>query len=336
MADLKAQASPVARLNPEGIGIKEESPFAIVMKRFRKHKLAMISIVVISIIFLISVFARQIAPFKPDELKVGNYFKPFGFVDKANGKVHLLGTDDLGRDYFSRIVYAGRISLTVAIISVVVSEVIGIFVGAVAGYFGGAIDNVIMRFVEIMLTLPDLPLLLIISSMLLQNENLIPIPKPILVFVGQLTLLQPRDARQVVLIIMVLAGLGWMTATQLMRGSVLALREQTFVEAARSLGASDFSIIIRHMIPNAMAPIIVNASLGLAGFVITEAALSFLGFGIRDPIPTWGNMLAATQGFMNDRPWLPLVPGLPIFLCSLCFNYIGDGLRDALDPRLKM
>ena len=107
-------------------------------------------------------------------------------------------------------------------------------------------------------------------------------------------------------------------------------------KAARSLGASDISIIFRHMIPNAMAPIIVNASLGLAGYVVAEAALSFLGFGIRDPIPTWGNMLAATQQFMNDRPWLPLIPGMPIFLCSLCFNYIGDGLRDALDPRLKM
>jgi peptide/nickel transport system permease protein len=336
MAESKAQTTTVARLNPEGIGIKEESPFAVVMKRFRKHKLAMISIFIIATIFLISVFARQIAPFKPDELKVGNYFKSFGFIDQANGKIHLFGTDELGRDYFSRIVYAGRISLTVAIFSVIVSEVIGIFLGAIAGYFGGLVDNVLMRIVEVMLTIPQLPLLLIISSMLMQNENLIPIPKPILVFVGQITLLQPRDARQVVLIIMVLSGLGWMTATQLMRGSVLALREQTFVEAARSLGASDFSIITRHMIPNSMAPIIVNASLELAGFVVAEAALSFLGFGIRDPIPTWGNMLAATQGFMNDRPWLPLVPGLPILLCSLCFNYIGDGLRDALDPRLKM
>jgi peptide/nickel transport system permease protein len=120
-----------------------------------------------------------------------------------------------------------------------------------------------------------------------------------------------------------------------MRGTVLSLREQTFVEASRSLGASDFRIIFSHMIPNAMAPIIVDASLALAGFVVAEASLSFLGFGIQDPIPTWGNMLSATQQFMNDRPYLPLIPGLPIFLCSLCFNYIGDGLRDALDPRLK-
>jgi peptide/nickel transport system permease protein len=172
--------------------------------------------------------------------------------------------------------------------------------------------------------------------MLLQNENLIPIPIPILQIAGKIMLLSVRDARQAVLIIIILSGLGWMGAAQLMRGSVLALREQTFVEAARSLGASDFQIIFRHMIPNSMAPIIVDASLGLAGYVILEAALSFLGFGIQDPIPTWGNMLSATQQFMFDKPWLPLIPGLPIFLCSLAFNYVGDGLRDALDPRLKM
>jgi peptide/nickel transport system permease protein len=153
---------------------------------------------------------------------------------------------------------------------------------------------------------------------------------------GKVMLLRPSDVRQALIIVTVLAGLGWLGAAQIMRGMVLALREQTFVEAARSLGASNARIIFVHMIPNALAPIIVNASLGLAGYIIYEASLSFLGFGIQDPIPTWGNMLSATQSFMSDRPWLPLVPGLPIFLCSLCFNYIGDGLRDALDPRLKM
>jgi peptide/nickel transport system permease protein len=193
-----------------------------------------------------------------------------------------------------------------------------------------------MRFVEFMLTIPTLPLLLIISAMLLRDENLIPIPESILTFMGNLLLLTPRDARSAVLIILILAGFGWLNAAQLMRGMVLSLREQTFVEASRSLGASNFRIITRDMIPNAMAPIIVDASLGLAGYIVGEAALAFLGFGIQDPIPTWGNMLAASQQFMLDRPWLPLVPGLPIFICSLAFNYIGDGLRDALDPRLKL
>jgi peptide/nickel transport system permease protein len=158
----------------------------------------------------------------------------------------------------------------------------------------------------------------------------------VLKVVGDIMLLGPKDARNAILIVIVLAGFGWLSAAQLMRGTILSLREQTFVEASRSLGATDIWIIFKHMIPNAMAPIIVDASLGLAGYVVAEAALAFLGFGIQDPIPTWGNMLSATQQYMFDKPWLPLVPGLPIFICSLAFNYIGDGLRDALDPRLKL
>jgi peptide/nickel transport system permease protein len=252
---------------------KEENPTQIVFRRFRKHKLAMISVGVMLIILLISIFAKQVTTFTPEELQVGKYFVPFGTVDAATGRIHLLGTDHIGRDYFTRLVYAGRISLTVALLSVLISEFVGIVVGAVAGFYGGWIDSVLMRFVEFLLTIPSLPLLLIISSMLLQNENFIPIPNWVLDIVGKMTLLPARDARQAVLIVLVLAGLGWLTAAQLMRGMVLSLREQTFVEAARSLGASDISIILRHMIPNAMAPIIVDASLSLAGYVVYEAAL---------------------------------------------------------------
>ena len=153
---------------------------------------------------------------------------------------------------------------------------------------------------------------------------------------GSIMLLDARDARQAVVIILVLAAFGWLTAARLMRGMVLSLRDQTFTEAARAMGASNARIIFSHMVPNSMAPIIVDASLALAGFIILEAALSFLGFGIQDPVPTWGNMLSATQSYMFDRPWLPLLPGFPIFICALAFNFIGDGLRDALDPRLKL
>ncbi len=223
-----------------------------------------------------------------------------------------------------------------AILAVAISTTFGVMVGACAGYYGGWVDSVLMRAVEFLATVPALPLLLIISAMLIRNEEALPIPRIIPDVLGQVMLLSPRDARQAVLIIIVLAGLGWLNDARLMRSTILSLREQTFIEAARSLGASDVLIIFRHMLPNAMAPIIVSASLNLSGFIVAEAALSFLGFGIQDPIPTWGNMLAATQQFMNDRPWLPLVPGLPIVLTSLAFNYIGDGLRDALDPRLKM
>jgi ABC-type dipeptide/oligopeptide/nickel transport systems, permease components len=320
----------------EPVTIEERTPFQIVMTRFRRHRLAMISLVIMLGILLITILAPVIAPFKIQELSVNDYFVPFGTVDQATGRVHYLGTDNIGRDYFSRLIYAGRISLTVAILSTLISELVGIVVGAISGFFGGWIDSVLMRFVEFMLTIPTLPLLLIISSMLLRNEDLVPIPDPILRFMGDILLLSPRDSRNAVLIVLVLAGFGWLNAAQLMRGTVLSLREQTFVEASRSLGASNFRIITRDMIPNAMAPIIVDASLNLAGYIVGEAALAFLGFGIQDPVPTWGNMLSASQQFMLDKPWLPLVPGLPIFVCSLAFNYIGDGLRDALDPRLKL
>lgn len=326
----------VVTLKDDLADVKEETPFQVIMRRFRRHRLAMIALVVISIIFILSIFAKEIAPFNMTRVNVGSRFLPAGAVDVKTGATHILGTDNIGRDYFSRLLFAGRISLTIAVLSVLISETIGIIVGAVAGFFRGWVDAILMRIVEFLLTVPSLPLLLIISAMLLQNPEAINIPKPILRFVGVLTLLSNSDAQKAILIIMVLAGLGWLSAAQLMRGMVLSLREQTFVEAARSLGASDVEIIFRHMIPNAMAPIIVDATLGLAGYIVAEASLSFLGFGIQDPIPTWGNMLSNTQTFMLDKPYLPLIPGLPIFICSLAFNYIGDGLRDALDPRLKM
>jgi peptide/nickel transport system permease protein len=323
-------------IKAEAITIEERSPFQVVMMRFVKHRLAMVSMAVMIVIFIVTILAPYITSFKVDELNVNDYFLPFGSIDQATGRVHYFGTDNIGRDYFSRLLYAGRISLTVALLSVLISETIGILVGAVSGFYGGIVDALLMRFVEFMLTIPTLPLLLIISSMLLRNENLIPIPEAVLKSVGSVMLLGPKDARNAILIVIVLAGFGWLSAAQLMRGTILSLREQTFVEASRSLGATDVWIIFKHMIPNAMAPIIVDASLGLAGFVVAEAALAFLGFGIQDPIPTWGNMLSATQQYMFDKPWLPLVPGMPIFICSLAFNYIGDGLRDALDPRLKL
>lgn len=326
----------IDKLEAEAITIEERSPFQVVMRRFVRHRLAMASLTIMVIIFIITILAPYITNFKVDEINVNNYFAPFGTIDEATGRVHYLGTDNIGRDYFSRLIYAGRISLTVALLSTFISEIIGVFVGAISGFYGRWVDAVLMRFVEFMLTVPTLPLLLIISSMLLRNEDLVPIPDSVLNFVGKIMLLGPRDARNVILIVIVLAGFGWLSAAQLMRGTVLSLREQTFVEASRSLGGTNIWIIMKHMIPNAMAPIIVDASLNLAGYVVAEAALAFLGFGIQDPVPTWGNMLSATQTYMFDRPWLPLLPGIPIFICSLAFNYIGDGLRDALDPRLKL
>ena len=199
----------------------------------------------------------------------------------------------------------------------------------------GTVDAVLMRLVEFLLTIPQLPLLLIISSIVIQQRDAIPIPAVVTGFLSWLLVIQPQDSVQVVLIILIFVAFGWLGDARLMRGMVLSLREQTFTEASKALGASDIRIIATHMIPNSLAPMIVSASLGLSGFIIGEAALSFLGLGIQDPTPTWGNMLSAAKDYMFQYPWLPLISGTPIFICSLAFNFVGDGLRDALDPRLK-
>lgn len=314
---------------------EEQSQFQIVARRFARHKLAVVSSIFLLIIFTASLFVRQVAPFGATTIEVGNAFAEPMAVSPKTGKVHLLGTDHLGRDYFSRILYAARISLTVSLSVVLGSVVIGSLFGAISGYYGGIVDDISMRFVEFMLTIPDLPILLIISSILLQRPEAVPIPKVLIDVMGGLMYIQPREAQQVILVILVLMSFGWLGVARLMRGMVLSIKNTEFVEAARALGVSDFNIITRHLIPNAFAPIIVSASLALAGYIILEAALSFIGFGIQDPTPTWGNMLAFTQSYMFQHPWLPLIPGLPIFICALAFNFVGDGLRDALDPRLK-
>jgi peptide/nickel transport system permease protein len=314
---------------------EEVSQFKIVTRRFFRHKLAVGSLIVLGIIVLIAILAPVISPYEPTEIEVGNDFVAPGTPGK-DGRIHYLGTDELGRDYWARITYAARISLVVALSAQLIVSVIGITVGSISAYMGGAVDSLVMRTVEFLLTIPALPLLLIISSLVIQNQDAIPVPTAVKNLLSDVLLIQPRDAQQVFLLIIVLAGLGWMADSRLMRGVTLSLKEQPFIEAARAMGASGSRIILTHLVPNALAPMIVSASLGLAGFIIYEAALSFLGFGIQDPTPTWGNMLAAGQSYMFQHPWLPLVSGTPIFLCALTINFIGDGLRDALDPRLKL
>ncbi|MBN1537083.1 MAG: ABC transporter permease [Anaerolineales bacterium] len=314
---------------------EEVSQFKVVTRRFFRHKLAVGSMIVLGVVILIAICAPLLSSFSPTELEVGSDFLSPGSRSE-DGRLHLLGTDALGRDYWARIIYAARISLTVALSAQLIVSCIGIIIGSVSGYTGGVIDIIVMRAVEFLLTIPALPLLLIISSLIIQNQDAIPVPELIKNFLAKLLLIQPRDSVQVFLLIVVLAGLGWMADSRLMRGVVLSLKEQPFVEASKAMGASSARIIITHLVPNALAPMIVSASLGLAGFIIYEASLSFLGFGIQDPTPTWGNMLSATQSYMFQHPWLPLVSGTPIFLCTLTINFIGDGLRDALDPRLKL
>ncbi len=304
----------VADLHAESLlTIKEQNQFMVVAHRFFKHKLAVVALVIIALFVVIAVLAPVIARYDP-------YKQNLAPAYSSPSAEHPLGVDELGRDILTRLIYAAQISMFITLFVNFTSETIGVFVGAISGYFGGWVDNSIQRVVEFLLTLPTLPLLLFFSAML--RGFTIP---------GF-----PDEWSNAIIISLVLIAFGWLGSTRLVRGMVLSLREQDFTLAARALGASDWRIITRHMIPNALAPVIVNLTLGLGGVIVLEAALSFLGFGITPPVPTWGNMLQNVQERMWQQPWLAFYPGFCIFLVSLSFNYVGDGLRDALDPRLKL
>jgi len=219
-----------------------------------------------------------------------------------------MGTDDLGRDLFTRLLFGGQISMSIGIFSALVGTIFGSILGATAGYYGGRIDNILMRFTDIAYSIPSLPLLIILSA---YTKSSIPI------------------------MILVIGLLSWMPTARVVRGSVLSLKEQEYINAARMVGAKDFYIILRHILPNAMAPIIVGATLGVGGAIITESSLSFLGLGVMPPTPSWGNMLQDSQQTMATKPWLTIFPGLAILIIVLCINFVGDGLRDALDPTLR-
>lgn len=227
---------------------------------------------------------------------------------QAPGANYLLGTDDLGRDVLTRILYGARISLLVGFVAVGIATLIGILLGALAGYYGGWVDSVIMRFVDVMLCFPSFFLILAVIAFL-----------------------EPSIWN-----IMIIIGLtGWMGVARLVRAEFLSLRERDFVQAARALGASDGRVIFRHILPNALSPVLVSATLGVAGAILTESALSFLGIGVQPPTPSWGNMLIAGKQTLGTAWWLSAFPGLAILLTVLGYNLLGEGIRDALDPRLK-
>lgn len=322
---MSAQTTLSAAL--ETLREKEEKPvgqWTLVWRRLRRHKLAMIGMAVIIFILTASLLAPWIAPYGFSKQNLKLQYASWMTPGKFGEPVHWMGTDSLGRDTFTRILYAGRISLTVALVVTLLNILIGTLIGAVAGALGGWVDSALMRFTDIMLTLPNLPILMILASSL-----------------RQFTALQRAlgSSLSLIVIIIVLSVFGWMTNARLVRGSVLGLRSMEYVEAARALGASRWDIIFRHLIPNSLAPIIVAATLGFGGVIIAESALSFLGFGIMPPVPTWGNMLnearqAPQMGFTLFTQ--TLAPGLCVFLTVLSINFLGDGLRDALDPRLKL
>lgn len=288
--------------------------WALVWRRFRRHRMALLGLAVLATIGLVTALAPWMAPYPFDAIDLNNIF--IGPTAE-----HWLGTDELGRDTLTRLLYAGRMSLFVAVLATFFSVVIGTALGAIAAWTRGVVDMALMRFTDIMLALPTLPLLLVFSKML--REWLV---------LEQIF----GSSLSVVIIVGVLTVFGWMSVARLVYGSVLSLREREFVEAARALGASGGRIIFFHLIPNSLAPIIVAATLGLGSRIIIEASLSFLGLGITPPTPSWGNMLTGAQSYMWRNPWLAFYPGLCIFVVVLAFNFVGDALRDALDPRLRI
>ncbi len=303
-------AKPLAtedELLKEGLTESSTTYAGAVWKRFKRNRMALIGGSILLMLVLISIFAPVITKstlgWDRDEVDIQ-------YIRAEPSARHPLGTDHAGRDNLTRLLYGGRVSLSIALVSVGAYMGLGILLGAIAGYFGGWVDNLLMRLVDIVQSFPFLLLALTIVAIRGPAiENLI----------------------------LAIVFLFWVVPARLVRGEFLSLRERDFVEAAKATGAKPFRIIFRHMLPNAMAPLIVNATLDIASIILFESALSYLGFGVRPPIPTWGNMLTQVNNMhvLTDMPWMWVPPGLAIFLTVLSINFVGDGLRDALDPRLK-
>ena len=283
-----------------------------VWRRFRRHKVAMAGGVVIILMLLVAIFAHFLAPADPNAIDNVNW--QGNPVAPGIGH-HLLGTDENGRDLLARLMFGAQISLTVAVFAVVMEIVIGTVLGAISGYYGGWVDFVIMRVTDVVLSIPLLPLLLVITGIVEATSS--------------------KAALNFGTIVLIIGGLSWPAVARLVRASFLSLREREYAEAARALGNKDGRIIFRHLLPNAIAPIIVQATLEVANVIILESTLSFLGFGIQPPTASWGNMLANAQSTITTGPWVAIFPGLCILVTVLAINYLGDGLRDALDPNMR-
>ena len=279
----------------------------MVWDRFRRHPGAIAGTIVLGLLILSIVLVGLISPYDPELSVMSSRLRPPSWQ-------HLFGTDQLGRDMLTRVLYGGRISLAVGVMVVAITLVIGVPVGAAAGYFGGWVDNVLMRITDAFLSLPSLLVLILLSAILREIE---------------LPLIQRNN---VVTIAVVIGLFSWMTVARLVRAAFLTLTKMDFVLATRSLGASHLRIIVRHIIPNAIGPIIIESTLEMGYAIMEESGLSFLGFGIQPPTPSWGNLLGTAQEHMTKHPWLAIFPGLMIFLTLISINYIGDGLRDAFDP----
>lgn len=301
LAPVEEAPAELEALQREGLEIKPRSQWDLARIRFFRHRLAVGSVILLVLIFGAAIAAPLLTPYGPTDVDLGN-----SGVGPTLANRHLFGTDLLGRDYLTRVLFGIRTTARVAFLVAILSTLIGTAVGAIAGYYGGRVDNLLMRFTDLMLTLPALAVLLTASA-LLGNGS------PYRVAV-------------------ILALLFWTYLARIVRGTFLSLKEKEYIEAARALGASDKRIMFRHLLPNAMGPIIVNGTLTIATAILVEAVLSYLGFGIRAPTPALGLLISEGKGNMLDMWWLVTFPGVVIVMICLCVNFIGDGLRDAMDP----
>jgi peptide/nickel transport system permease protein len=283
-----------------GLEVQTRSQWDYARRRFFRHRLALLGLLGLIIIFGAGIFANFVAPYSFSEIDLNNILA----APTTAGK-HFFGTDNIGRDYFSRVVWGIRTSEEVGVVVALTSSIVGMLVGAVSGYYGGWIDNLLMRIVDLVLTLPAIAILLTAAALLGQGS-------------------QWRTT-------FILAAFFWTGIARVVRGIFLSLREKEYVEAAKASGAGDLRIMFRHILPNTLGPIIVNGTLAVGAAIITEAALSFLGFGIRPPTPSLGVLVAGGQA-NPQQWWLTIMPGLTIVVIVLCVNFVGDGLRDALDP----
>jgi len=293
---------------------KVESQFSVVIRRLSRDKKAMLSLYFLIILAFLCIVVPMLSPYK--------YFTNDLTGTKAPPTAaHWLGTDDMGRDIFTRLLYGGRISLLVALSVVVVECFFGVLFGCFAGYYGGKIDNLIMRVTDVFLCFPFTSICITVIA----------------IFSPMVPPGFSKENWSVMLLIIVMGVLGWPTVARIVRGQILSLREQEFMEACEALGIDDRRRIFKHLLPNTLSSVIVYATLGMASVILTESALSFLGLGVSPPTPTWGEMIQAARNTINlrSRPWYWIPPGLMIFLTVMAFNLLGDGLRDALDPRLK-
>lgn len=289
----------------ETVNTQEENMTLVILRRFFKHKLAGVAVAILLLLIVASALAG-LNPYNPTDQN------PTNKLQDPNGE-HWFGTDELGRDVFSRILHGGRVSLAVGLLSTLLSIFVGVVVGALSGYFGGWTDSILMRITDAFLTFPTIFVLILLGAFLREQ---------------QLFILQ----NSIFVVIIIIAALSWMWPARLVRGLFLVLREKEFVSASRALGGSPWRMIVKHILPNCVGPILVSGTLQMASAIITESGLSYLGFGVQPPTPTWGSILSTAQDKILTDPWLGFFPGFMIFLTVMAINYIGDGLRDAFDP----